>query len=183
MFFIRVWSLGETRLQLSVRNSRDELQPPPPPSRKPSIRHLEQEVCLCVVQDSDKQLLHVMHFWHWEHTMWFKDIYKPHFTVRQSKMRCASHECSQFPFVFICVLKPDTLCIHAAGISVTAERYSAFPVWCDSNFTGNKGGRKHCCTNLSFHTFCSFQIKLTQQIPPNIFHTKTVFIFSLISFR
>ncbi|XP_047468061.1 pleckstrin homology domain-containing family N member 1 [Mugil cephalus] len=38
-----VWSLGETRLQLSVRNSRDELQPP---SRKPSIRPLEQEVVL-----------------------------------------------------------------------------------------------------------------------------------------
>ncbi|XP_075948973.1 putative pleckstrin homology domain-containing family N member 1 [Anarhichas minor] len=39
-----VWSLGETRLQLSVRTSRDE-QPPPPP-RQPSIRHLEQEVVL-----------------------------------------------------------------------------------------------------------------------------------------
>ncbi|XP_070695789.1 probable pleckstrin homology domain-containing family N member 1 [Pempheris klunzingeri] len=39
-----VWSLGETRLQLSVRNSRDE-QPAPPP-RYPSIRHLEQEVVL-----------------------------------------------------------------------------------------------------------------------------------------
>ncbi|KAL3974145.1 glutamate decarboxylase [Sarotherodon galilaeus] len=38
-----VWSLGETRLQLSVRNSRDE-QPPPP--RRPSIPHLEQEVVL-----------------------------------------------------------------------------------------------------------------------------------------
>ncbi|XP_035513037.1 uncharacterized protein LOC118324692 [Morone saxatilis] len=43
-----VWSLGETRLQLSVRNSRDEQQPPPPPplARYPSIRHLEQEVVL-----------------------------------------------------------------------------------------------------------------------------------------
>ncbi|XP_018530695.1 probable pleckstrin homology domain-containing family N member 1 [Lates calcarifer] len=39
-----VWSLGETRLQLSVRNSREEQQPPPP--RYPSIRHLEQEVVL-----------------------------------------------------------------------------------------------------------------------------------------
>lgn len=38
-----VWSLGETRLQLSVRNSRDE-QPQPP--RRPSIPHLEQEVVL-----------------------------------------------------------------------------------------------------------------------------------------
>ncbi|XP_031142442.1 uncharacterized protein LOC116040878 isoform X2 [Sander lucioperca] len=40
-----VWSLGETRLQLSVRSSRDEQQPPPPP-RYPSVRHLEQEVVL-----------------------------------------------------------------------------------------------------------------------------------------
>ncbi|XP_069549895.1 probable pleckstrin homology domain-containing family N member 1 [Brachyistius frenatus] len=39
-----VWSLGETRLQLSVRSSRDE-QPSPPP-RKPSIRLLEREVVL-----------------------------------------------------------------------------------------------------------------------------------------
>uniref|UniRef100_A0AAQ4P993 PH domain-containing protein n=1 Tax=Gasterosteus aculeatus aculeatus TaxID=481459 RepID=A0AAQ4P993_GASAC len=36
-----VWSLGETRLQLSVRTSRDE--PPPAPPRCPSIRHLEQQ--------------------------------------------------------------------------------------------------------------------------------------------
>lgn len=46
-----VWSLGETRLQLSVRNSRDEQQlplppPPPPPPRYPSVRHLEQEMVL-----------------------------------------------------------------------------------------------------------------------------------------
>ncbi|KAL7397931.1 hypothetical protein ABVT39_001791 [Epinephelus coioides] len=45
-----VWSLGETRLQLSVRNSRDEQepppQPPPPPQRYASVRHLEQEVVL-----------------------------------------------------------------------------------------------------------------------------------------
>lgn len=45
-----VWSLGETRLQLSVRNSRDEQepppQPPPPQQRYPSVRHLEQEVVL-----------------------------------------------------------------------------------------------------------------------------------------
>ncbi|XP_029973793.1 uncharacterized protein LOC115407551 isoform X2 [Salarias fasciatus] len=43
-----VWSLGETRLQLSVRNSRDEqhLPPPPPPPHKPSTRHLEREVVL-----------------------------------------------------------------------------------------------------------------------------------------
>ncbi|XP_059189584.1 probable pleckstrin homology domain-containing family N member 1 [Centropristis striata] len=48
-----VWSLGETRLQLSVRSSsRDEQQqqplppPPPPPPRYPSIRHLQQEVVL-----------------------------------------------------------------------------------------------------------------------------------------
>ncbi|XP_010739457.3 uncharacterized protein LOC104927139 isoform X1 [Larimichthys crocea] len=39
-----VWSLGETRLQLSVRNSRDEQ--PPPPARYPSIQHLEQEMVL-----------------------------------------------------------------------------------------------------------------------------------------
>ncbi|KAM9350308.1 rho guanine nucleotide exchange factor 6-like [Symphorus nematophorus] len=43
-----VWSLGETRLQLSVRNCRDELPPPPPPPplRYPSVRHLEQQVVL-----------------------------------------------------------------------------------------------------------------------------------------
>lgn len=47
-----VWNLGETRLQLSGRNSRDEQQlpplppPPPPPPRYPSTRHLEQEVVL-----------------------------------------------------------------------------------------------------------------------------------------
>ncbi|KAM9855717.1 putative pleckstrin homology domain-containing family N member 1 [Aulostomus maculatus] len=43
-----VWSLGEMRLQLSVRNSRDEQlpPPPPPPPRYPSVRHLEQEVVL-----------------------------------------------------------------------------------------------------------------------------------------
>ncbi|XP_044068355.1 uncharacterized protein LOC122883560 isoform X2 [Siniperca chuatsi] len=45
-----VWSLGETRLQLSVRTSRDEQQqpppPPPPPPPYPSIRRLEQEVVL-----------------------------------------------------------------------------------------------------------------------------------------
>ncbi|CAN9515699.1 unnamed protein product [Ophioblennius macclurei] len=41
-----VWSLGETRLQLSVRNTSNEQQLPPPPPRKPSTRHLEQEVVL-----------------------------------------------------------------------------------------------------------------------------------------
>ncbi|XP_041859150.1 uncharacterized protein LOC121651212 [Melanotaenia boesemani] len=41
-----VWSLGETRLQLSVRNSRDEQQLPPPLQRKPSIQHLGQEMVL-----------------------------------------------------------------------------------------------------------------------------------------
>ncbi|KAM8755437.1 putative pleckstrin homology domain-containing family N member 1 isoform 1-T2 [Acanthopagrus schlegelii] len=45
-----VWSLGETRLQLSVKNSKDEQKPlpppPPPPPRYPSVRHLEQEVVL-----------------------------------------------------------------------------------------------------------------------------------------
>ncbi|XP_028266046.1 probable pleckstrin homology domain-containing family N member 1 [Parambassis ranga] len=39
-----VWSLAETRLQLSVRSSQDEEQEPPP--RKLSIRHLQQEVVL-----------------------------------------------------------------------------------------------------------------------------------------
>ncbi|XP_016891180.1 uncharacterized protein LOC103384923 [Cynoglossus semilaevis] len=44
-----VWSLGETRLQLSVRNSKDDqqlqpLSPPPPPFS--SVKHLEQEVVL-----------------------------------------------------------------------------------------------------------------------------------------
>ncbi|XP_061592643.1 pleckstrin homology domain-containing family N member 1 isoform X2 [Cololabis saira] len=45
-----VWSLGEARLQLSVKSSRDEQPklppPPPPPPRKPSIRHLDREVVL-----------------------------------------------------------------------------------------------------------------------------------------
>ncbi|XP_020490957.1 probable pleckstrin homology domain-containing family N member 1 [Labrus bergylta] len=45
-----VWSLGETRLQLSVRSSREEHHlpppPPPPPPRYPSIQHKEQEVVL-----------------------------------------------------------------------------------------------------------------------------------------
>lgn len=45
MCLFRVWSLGETRLQLSVRNSRDE---PPPPPPYPSIRQVEQEVSVCV---------------------------------------------------------------------------------------------------------------------------------------
>ncbi|KAM9751463.1 putative pleckstrin homology domain-containing family N member 1 isoform 1-T1 [Menidia menidia] len=41
-----IWSLGETKLQLTVRNSSDEQQlpPPPPPPHKLSVRHLEQEV-------------------------------------------------------------------------------------------------------------------------------------------
>ncbi|XP_030589051.1 probable pleckstrin homology domain-containing family N member 1 [Archocentrus centrarchus] len=39
-----VWSLGETRLQLCVRNSRDE-QPEPPP-RRPSTPHMKKEVAL-----------------------------------------------------------------------------------------------------------------------------------------
>nr|XP_046252159.1 probable pleckstrin homology domain-containing family N member 1 [Scatophagus argus] len=48
---IGVWSLGETRLQLSVRNSRDEqlpptLPPPPPPPGCPSEQHPEKEVVL-----------------------------------------------------------------------------------------------------------------------------------------
>ncbi|KAM4611002.1 pleckstrin homology domain-containing family N member 1 [Polymixia lowei] len=36
-----LWNLGETRLQLSVRNEKDE-----PPPRCPSVQHLEQEVVL-----------------------------------------------------------------------------------------------------------------------------------------
>lgn len=63
----RVWSLGEARLQLSVRTSRDE-QPPPPP-RHPSIRHLEQEVAMLVmcdvcvsVCDRDTDGNFIMHF-------------------------------------------------------------------------------------------------------------------------
>lgn len=39
-----VWSLGETRLQLCLRNSREE-QPEPPP-RRPSTPHMEKEVVL-----------------------------------------------------------------------------------------------------------------------------------------
>lgn len=40
----RVWSLSENRVQLSVRNSRDEQQLAPQPPCKGSVRHLEQEV-------------------------------------------------------------------------------------------------------------------------------------------
>ncbi|KAK6308117.1 hypothetical protein J4Q44_G00213880 [Coregonus suidteri] len=36
-----IWNLGESRLQLSVRNGKDG-----PPSRYPSVRHLDQEVVL-----------------------------------------------------------------------------------------------------------------------------------------
>ncbi|XP_023191609.1 uncharacterized protein LOC111608964 [Xiphophorus maculatus] len=41
-----VWSLSENRVQLSVRNSRDEQQLAPQPPCKASVRHLEQEVVL-----------------------------------------------------------------------------------------------------------------------------------------
>ncbi|XP_026224019.1 probable pleckstrin homology domain-containing family N member 1 [Anabas testudineus] len=42
-----VWSLGETRLQLSLRNSKDEqLPPPPPPPPYPSVQQVEQEMVL-----------------------------------------------------------------------------------------------------------------------------------------
>lgn len=41
-----VWSLGETRIQLSMRSSRDDVQPQRPPPRYPSVRHLEQDVVL-----------------------------------------------------------------------------------------------------------------------------------------
>ncbi|KAM4736786.1 uncharacterized protein FYW61_004448 isoform 1-T3 [Anableps anableps] len=41
-----VWSLSENRVQLVVRNSRDEQQLPPQLSCKASVRHLEQEVVL-----------------------------------------------------------------------------------------------------------------------------------------
>ncbi|XP_058499716.1 uncharacterized protein LOC131468981 isoform X1 [Solea solea] len=46
-----VWSLGETRLQLSVRSSSDEQQPPlphPPQPRQPTVRRLEKEVPMSV---------------------------------------------------------------------------------------------------------------------------------------
>lgn len=50
MCLFRLWSLGETRLQLSVRTSRDEQQAPLPlpPQGHPPKRHLEQEVSMCV---------------------------------------------------------------------------------------------------------------------------------------
>ncbi|KAM4571729.1 putative pleckstrin homology domain-containing family N member 1 [Fundulus diaphanus] len=41
-----VWSPSENRVQVSVRNSRDEQQLPPQPPHKASVRHLEQEVVL-----------------------------------------------------------------------------------------------------------------------------------------
>lgn len=62
----RLWSLGETRLQLSVRHSREEQQPPPlklppppPPPRYPSTRHLEKEVLLW--GRSREELTHRIH--------------------------------------------------------------------------------------------------------------------------
>ncbi|KAK5894271.1 hypothetical protein CesoFtcFv8_010981 [Champsocephalus esox] len=61
-----LWGLGETRLQLSVRNSREEQQPPPlklppppPPPRYPSTRHLEKEVVLW--GRSREELTHRIH--------------------------------------------------------------------------------------------------------------------------
>ncbi|XP_072222356.1 probable pleckstrin homology domain-containing family N member 1 isoform X2 [Leuresthes tenuis] len=55
-----IWSLGEMRLQLPVRNSSDEQQlpPPPPPPHKPSIRHLEQEVAVVLWGQSRDELHH-----------------------------------------------------------------------------------------------------------------------------
>ncbi|KAF7209085.1 probable pleckstrin homology domain-containing family N member 1 [Nothobranchius furzeri] len=54
-----VWNLGETRLQLLVRNSRDEQQlPPPPPPRRSSGRALEQEVCGALWGRSRDELHH-----------------------------------------------------------------------------------------------------------------------------
>ncbi|KAM4562174.1 putative pleckstrin homology domain-containing family N member 1 isoform 2-T2 [Odontesthes bonariensis] len=57
-----MWSLGEMRLQLPVRNSSDEQQlpppPPPPPARKPPIRHLEQEVAVVLWGQSRDELYH-----------------------------------------------------------------------------------------------------------------------------
>lgn len=71
----RVWNVGECRLQLSVRNSQEEKQPPPlpplpklppppklplpppppPPPRQPSIKNQEKEVtCLSFCVQSNK---------------------------------------------------------------------------------------------------------------------------------
>ncbi|XP_047227312.1 uncharacterized protein LOC124871788 [Girardinichthys multiradiatus] len=41
-----VWSLSENKVQLSVRNSRDEQQLPPQPQCRASVQHLEKEVVL-----------------------------------------------------------------------------------------------------------------------------------------
>ncbi|KAI9531136.1 hypothetical protein NQZ68_000631 [Dissostichus eleginoides] len=61
-----LWNLGETRLQLSVRNIREEQQPPPlklppppPPPCYPSTRHLEKEVMLW--GRSREELTHRIH--------------------------------------------------------------------------------------------------------------------------
>ncbi|XP_033943552.1 probable pleckstrin homology domain-containing family N member 1 [Pseudochaenichthys georgianus] len=61
-----LWSLGEARLQLSVRHSREEQQPPPlklppppPPPRYASTRHLEKEVVLW--GRSREELTHRIH--------------------------------------------------------------------------------------------------------------------------
>ncbi|KAF3860115.1 hypothetical protein F7725_000370 [Dissostichus mawsoni] len=63
---LMLWNLGETRLQLSVRNIREEQQPPPlklppppPPPCNPSTRHLEKEVVLW--GRSREELTHRIH--------------------------------------------------------------------------------------------------------------------------
>ncbi len=118
----RVWSLGETRLQLSVRNSRDEQQPPPP--RYPSIRDLEKEVttvwvwcvcCVCCVWQRQwwrlllatrhKRKLHHAHFT--VRTLCvahFRQTLKHFLVLKQSVARCATYEYQQFPLsAVICV--------------------------------------------------------------------------------
>lgn len=65
----------------------------------------------------------------------------------------------------------QTHCKHTVWISMTSVRDSAFPGWSDSNFTGNKGGGKHCHTNWTFHTSFHLNVKLskyeTYKLPQN----------------
>lgn len=147
----RVWSLGETRLQLSVRNSRDEQQPPlpppppPPPVRDPLIRYLGQEVSLCVmcvVQDEDTS--RNFRSFHSQTTMFGPCKANTCVLVfQQSVIRWLSWEYTQFPLGgFLCRGLWHTM---NTEYSMT-KRDSAFLNLGDSNFTGNKIGRKH--TNI-----------------------------------
>lgn len=86
------------------------------------------------------------------------------FTVRRTHFLTlfrAPAECGEMCFTwmstvstlcccYLCWGQTHTHSLHTVGVSMTKVRDSAFPVWCDSNFTGNKK-RPHTvsfCTSL-----------------------------------